>query len=79
MDINAFQKEAETEIFWDAKSCQEDGDIHYHSDTEEEQFWDSLASPDDDINTQIEVKSEVVLYDKIERLAQTQTGPDEND
>ena len=70
IDIDTFQEETETEVFWDAQSCQEDEDICYHLDTEEEKFWDSLANSDDDIDTQVEVKSECV---QIERLVNTQT------
>ena len=79
LGMNAIEEETETEIFWDAKSCQEDEDIDYQSDTEEEQFWDSLANSDGDIDTQIKVESEVVHNDKIGRIVHIQTEPDKDD
>ena len=79
LGMNAIDEETETEIFWDAKSCQEDEDIDCQSDTEEEQFWDSLANSDDNIDTQIKVEKEIDHNDKIGRVVHIQTEPNKDD
>ena len=58
LSMNIINEELETETFWDAKSCTEDKDINCQSDTEIEQFWDSLSSLDGDIKTHTEVDTE---------------------
>ena len=63
--MNIVDEELETEIFWDAKSCQEDEDINCQSDVKKEQFWDSLASLDGNIKTHTEVDTEVDHHDKV--------------
>ena len=79
LGMNAVQEETETEIFWDAKSCQEDEDINCQSDIEEEQFWDSLASSDGNIDTQTKVETEMGHNDKTERVVHIQTENNEDD
>ena len=79
LGMNTIDEETETEIFWDAKSCQEDEDINCQSDIEEEQFWDSLASSDGNIDTQIKVEKEMGHNDKTGRVVHIQTEPNEDD
>ena len=79
LGINTIDEETETEIFWDAKSCQEDEDINFQSDIEEEQFWDSLASSNGNIDTQMKVETEMGRNDKTERVVHIQIEPNEDD
>ena len=77
LSMNIDDEESETEIFWDTKSCLEDKDINYQSDVEEEQFWDSLASSDDNIDTETEMDTEMDHNDKA--VVDIHTGTSEGD